>query len=103
VVAVATVSAADVAEALDIGWQVFRWATGDDAEGWDMTAAIAEGRPSLASNLFLLLATRSAEVRDAHHSSTWCEPADRYGLPDRIQLCDGSTRSASIRYTHGAR
>jgi hypothetical protein len=44
VVAVATVSAADVAEAFDIGWQVFRWATGDDTEGWDMAAATAEVR-----------------------------------------------------------
>ena len=46
VVAVATVSAADVAEAPDIGWQVFRWAAGDGTEGWDMAAAIAEVRPA---------------------------------------------------------
>jgi hypothetical protein len=46
VVAVATVSAADVAEALDIGWQVFRGAAGNDSEGWDMAVAIAEFRPA---------------------------------------------------------
>jgi hypothetical protein len=45
VVAITTVTAADVAEALDIAWQVFRWAAGDDTEGWDMAAAIAEVRP----------------------------------------------------------
>ncbi|MBV9093808.1 MAG: hypothetical protein JO132_08035 [Streptosporangiaceae bacterium] len=45
VVAIATVSAADVVEALAIAWQVFRWAAADDTDGWDMAAAIAEIRP----------------------------------------------------------
>jgi hypothetical protein len=46
VVVVATVRAADVAEALDLAWQVFRQAAGDDPAGWDMTAAMAEVRPA---------------------------------------------------------
>lgn len=41
---VATVGAADVAEALELAWQAFRKAAGDDA-GWDMLAATAEVRP----------------------------------------------------------
>ena len=45
VVAVATVSAADVAEALATMWQVFRRAAGAGIEGWDMAAAVAEVRP----------------------------------------------------------
>jgi hypothetical protein len=45
VLVTATVSAADVAQALDIGWQVFYWAAGADTEGWDMAAAVAEVRP----------------------------------------------------------
>lgn len=45
VLVAATVTAADVAEALDIAWQVFRWATGADTEGWDIAAAMAEVRP----------------------------------------------------------
>jgi hypothetical protein len=45
VLVTATVSAADVAEALDIAWQVFGWAAGADTGGWDMAAAMAEVRP----------------------------------------------------------
>jgi hypothetical protein len=48
VVIVATVDAADVAGALDLAWRVFRKATGDDAEGWDMAGATAEVRPGTA-------------------------------------------------------
>ncbi len=44
VVIAATAEAADVAEALDLAWWVFRRAAGDDA-GWDMAAATAEVRP----------------------------------------------------------
>jgi hypothetical protein len=45
VVVVATVEAADVAEALSLAWQVFRKAAGDDLPGWDTAAASAEVRP----------------------------------------------------------
>ncbi len=45
-VIVATVAAADVAGALDLAWQAFRKAAGDDAPGWDMAAATAEVRPA---------------------------------------------------------
>ena len=48
IVIAATVDAADVAEALDLAWQAFRKAAGDDAAGWDMAAATAEVRPSIA-------------------------------------------------------
>jgi len=48
VVVAATVEAADVAEALDRAWWVFRKAAGDDAEGWDTAGATAEVRPSSA-------------------------------------------------------
>ena len=44
VMIVATVDAADVAEALDLAWQSFMSAAGDNA-GWDMAAATAEVRP----------------------------------------------------------
>jgi hypothetical protein len=40
---VASVAAADVADALDLAWQAFRKA-GDDT-GWDTAAAAAEVRP----------------------------------------------------------
>jgi hypothetical protein len=43
-VIVATVDAADLADALDLAWQSFRKAAGDDG-GWDMAAATAEVRP----------------------------------------------------------
>ena len=43
----ATVDAADLADALDLAWQAFRKAAGDDA-GWDMAAATAEVRPGSA-------------------------------------------------------
>jgi hypothetical protein len=45
VLVVATVSAADVADALDIAWQVFHWTVSTDTEGWDMAATVAEVRP----------------------------------------------------------
>lgn len=45
VVMVMTVSAADVAEALDLAWWAFRKAVGADAEGWDRAGATAEVRP----------------------------------------------------------
>ena len=48
VVIVAGVAAADVAEALDLAWQSFRKAAGDDAAGWDMSAATAEVCPGSA-------------------------------------------------------
>jgi hypothetical protein len=48
VVIAATVDAADVADALDMAWQCFRKAAGDDAAGWDMAAATAEVRPGSA-------------------------------------------------------
>ena len=41
----AVVDAADVAEALTAAWDAFLRAAGDDAAGWDMTAASAEIRP----------------------------------------------------------
>ena len=44
VVIVATVDAAHVAEALDLAWQSFISAAGDNP-GWDMAAATAEVRP----------------------------------------------------------
>jgi hypothetical protein len=44
VVIVATVDAADVAEALDLAWKAFRKAAGDLA-GWDLASATAEVRP----------------------------------------------------------
>jgi hypothetical protein len=48
VVIVAAVDAADVAEALDLAWQSFRKAAGDDAAGWDTASATAEVRPGIA-------------------------------------------------------
>jgi hypothetical protein len=45
VVIVATVDAADVAEAMDLTWWAFRKAAGEDLAGWDMAAATAEVRP----------------------------------------------------------
>jgi hypothetical protein len=45
VVITATVIAGDIAEALDLAWQVFLEATGDDTAGWDMAAATAEVQP----------------------------------------------------------
>lgn len=42
VLIVATVRAADVAEALDIAWQVFHWAASADTADWDMAAAVVE-------------------------------------------------------------
>jgi hypothetical protein len=45
-VIVVTVDAADVAEALDLAWWVFRKATGDDLAGWDLASAEdPAGRP----------------------------------------------------------
>ena len=46
-VIVATVDAADLADALDLAWQAFRKAAGDDT-GWDMATATAEVRPGMA-------------------------------------------------------
>ena len=43
VVIVATVDAADVAEALDLAWWAFRKAAGEELAGW--TGAAAEVRP----------------------------------------------------------
>lgn len=43
---VMTVAAADVADALDFAWRVFRQAGCDDAEGRDMAAVPAEVRPA---------------------------------------------------------
>ena len=45
VVIVATVDAADVAEALDLAWWTFRKAAGEDLAGWDLADAAAEVRP----------------------------------------------------------
>ncbi len=45
VVLAVSVDAGDVAEALDAAWRAFRKAAGDDAAGWDMSAAMAEVRP----------------------------------------------------------
>jgi hypothetical protein len=45
VVIVMTVAAADVAEALDHAWWVFRKAAGDDLAGWEMACATAGIRP----------------------------------------------------------
>jgi hypothetical protein len=45
VVIVATVDAADVAEAMDLTWWAFGKAAGEDLAGWDMAAATAEVRP----------------------------------------------------------
>ena len=42
---VMTIAAADVADALDFAWSVFRQAACDDAGGWDMAAVSAEVRP----------------------------------------------------------
>jgi hypothetical protein len=47
VVIVARVEAADVADALDLAWQAFRNAAGDDAAGWEMASATAEVRPGI--------------------------------------------------------
>ena len=41
----ATVDAADVAEALDLAWWTFRKAAGEDLAGWDLARAAAEVRP----------------------------------------------------------
>jgi hypothetical protein len=45
VVIVATVTAGDVAEALDVAWRVFLKAAADDAAGWNMAGVAAEVRP----------------------------------------------------------
>ena len=45
VVIVATVDAADVAEALDLAWWTFRKAAGEDLAGWALADAEAEVRP----------------------------------------------------------
>jgi hypothetical protein len=45
VVIVATVDAADVAEALDLAWWAFRKAAGEDLAGWDLARVAAEVRP----------------------------------------------------------
>ena len=45
VVIVATVDAADVAEALDLTWWTFQQAAGEDLAGWALTDAEAEVRP----------------------------------------------------------
>ena len=45
VVIVATVDAADMAEALDLAWWAFRKAAGEDLAGWDLARAVAEVRP----------------------------------------------------------
>jgi hypothetical protein len=45
VVIVATVDAADVAEALDLTWWAFRKAAGEDLAGWALADAGAEVRP----------------------------------------------------------
>jgi hypothetical protein len=45
VVIVATVDAADVAEALDLAWWAFRKAAGEDLAGWALAGAEAEVRP----------------------------------------------------------
>ena len=47
-VIVATVVAADVAEALDLAWQSFRKAAGGDVAGWEMASAAGEVRPGSA-------------------------------------------------------
>jgi hypothetical protein len=44
-VRVTITAAVDAAEALTAAWGAFRLAAGDDAAGWDMTAASAEIRP----------------------------------------------------------
>lgn len=44
-VIVATVDAADVAEALDLAWQAFRKAAGD-GDGWDVGRVTADVRPA---------------------------------------------------------
>ena len=48
----ATVDAADVAEALTAAWNAFHRAAGDDATGWDMAAASAEIRPEAQLHVF---------------------------------------------------
>jgi hypothetical protein len=45
IVIVATVDAADVAEALDLTWWAFRKAAGEDLAGWALADAEAEVRP----------------------------------------------------------
>ena len=45
VVIAITVSADDVAEALDTAWRAFLYAPDDNAPGWDTAAASAEVRP----------------------------------------------------------
>jgi hypothetical protein len=45
VVMVATVGAADVAEALDLAWRAVRKAAGEDLTGWDLAGAAAEVQP----------------------------------------------------------
>jgi hypothetical protein len=45
VVIVATVDAADVAEALDLTWWAVRKAAGEDFAGWDLAHAAAEVQP----------------------------------------------------------
>ena len=45
VVIVATVDAADVAEALDLAWWAVRKAAGEEFGGWDLARAAAEVRP----------------------------------------------------------
>ena len=45
VVILATVDAADVAEALDLAWWAFRKAAGEDLAGWALADAEAEVRP----------------------------------------------------------
>jgi hypothetical protein len=42
-------AAADVADALTIGWDAFQDAAGDDLAGWEVTAAMAEIQPALVN------------------------------------------------------
>ncbi len=44
-VIVATVDAADVAEALDLAWWAYQKAAGDDLAGWDLASVTTEVRP----------------------------------------------------------
>jgi hypothetical protein len=57
---VATVDAADVAEALDLAWRAFRKAAGDDAAGWDMARHAAF--PELARFPVVIRAARESAL-----------------------------------------
>jgi hypothetical protein len=71
VVIVATVDAADAAEALDLTWWTFRKAAGEDLDGWALADAEAEVRPKGVSRR----GTAADDDRDLFESTFHDAPA----------------------------